>query len=839
MCHPRRLLPLLAFALAAPAAVAQDAVIFSDGYTIRGKHGKEVNGPAILDSPFDMKFPTDYLNCGAKWVHFSNNTKKGIELIKGPKEDKVLEYRRPATVGPAKMPQGVGSPTITMGEYNADGRRRITVDYPKSPDVQMVQVASHITPKYVYLTTVTHQLRQVYGTTELGPAVVRGLLANHPELRDGWLPVPDPMKRVKVAEFLLECGWRAEAKAELDKAKKDIPWAWPKEAVDKADQVSAAIDKAEVGWVLDELEVTVAAGQYQLAAQVLKGYQPKVEDKATLARLSNLKATVETLQPKYEAARKHLRTLIDELTVSDGQQVAVAIGGAPMSLVVAGKPVPVEWKGLIAGAEAVYAELHPDALDRIETFVQKASIAARDREAGRKPKVDAAKDLAIAVSAWMRGKGGFTEDPVLAAKMWNTRVMVVAYLSERAPNARTAILNKYQQATDALGPDEIAQIVSLLPPIDAENLAKRRGRLIDVKECGARNTYKLTSDPLPEDLNGVDYYVHLPPEYHHGRAYPVVVALQDPSVDAAKMIGLLAAEADRRGYILISPEWAPAFSGKKFDFMGTDHRIVTSAVRDAGRKFNTDPDRVFAFGFGQGGTLALDLAMSKPDGFAGVAAMSPAVVPQFYRDYAKNAQKLAVYTVTGELSPANEGLRSLYQNWLPYGYYALLSVYKGREADWFAAEVPTIFDWMKGKKRVRGLESLRMDGSRFDAWHTFRPGDDRFYWVGVSDLMAGNTLTSKKAERPDLPPPAASIAVDVINGDTIVVKTNRGVKQVTVWLERGMIAWDKEVKFSIDSGVDKLKPTKVTPDLSLMLEELYRTGDRKMLFFAKFEFRIK
>lgn len=838
MCHPRRLLPLLAFALAAPTAVAQDVVVFPDGYAIQGKHGKEASGPAILDSPFDMKFPTDYLNCGAKWVHFSNNSKKSIELIKGPKEDKVLEYRRPATVGQGKMPQGVGSPRIDIGEYNADGRRTITVKYPKSPDERMVQVASHITPKYVYLTTITHRLRQVYGTTELGPVVVRGLLANHPDLRDGWLPVPDPLKRVKVAEFLLECGWRAEARAELDRAKTDIPWAWPKEAVDKADQVTAAIDKAEVGWVLDELEVAVAGGKYQLAAQVLKAYQPKVEDKATLARLSNLKATVETLQPKYEAARKHLRGLIDELTGADHQHTAAAVGGAPIELAFAGKAVPVEWKGLIPGAEAVYAELHPDALDRLETFTQVADTIARDRAAGRQPKTKPEAALALAVSGWLLGKNGAKPDPVYGAKVWNTRAMVAAYLGERAPNARTAVLTKYQQATDALGPDEVAQIVSLLPPIDAENLAKRRGKLIDVKECGAPNTYKLTSDPLPDDPNGVDYYVHLPPEYHHGRAYPVVVALQDPGVDAAKMIGLLAAEADRRGYILISPEWAPPFGGKKFDFMGTDHRIVTTAVRDAGRKFNTDPDRVFAFGFGQGGTLALDLAMSKPDVFAGVAAMSPAVIHQFYRDYAKNAQKLAVYTVTGELSPANEGLRSLYQNWLPYGYYALLSVYKGREADWFAAEVPTIFDWMKGKKRVRGLESLRMDGSRFDAWHTFREGDNRFYWVGVSDLMAGNTLTPRRAERPDNPPPAASIAVDVINGDTIVVKTNRGVKQVTVWLERGMIAWDKEVKFSIDSGVDRLKPTKVKPDLSLMLEELYRTGDRKMLFFAKFEFRI-
>jgi hypothetical protein len=131
-----------------------------------------------------------------------------------------------------------------------------------------------------------------------------------------------------------------------------------------------------------------------------------------------------------------------------------------------------------------------------------------------------------------------------------------------------------------------------------------------------------------------------------------------------------------------------------------------------------------------------------------------------------------------------------------------------------------------------------MDGNRFDAWHTFREKDDRFYWVGVSELMQGNTLTAKKAERPDNPPQAASFAADVINGDTIVVKTNRGVRTVTIWLERGMVAWDKMVKFSIDNNTGLVKPTKVTPDLQLMLEELYRTGDRKMLFFAKFEFRI-
>ena len=35
-----------------------------------------------------------------------------------------------------------------------------------------------------------------------------------------------------------------------------------------------------------------------------------------------------------------------------------------------------------------------------------------------------------------------------------------------------------------------------------------------------------------------------------------------------------------------------------------------------------------------------------------------------------------------------------------------------------------------------------------------------------------------------------------------------------------------------------MKAKKLTPDLQLMFEELYRTGDRKMLFFGKLEFKV-
>jgi predicted esterase len=835
----RRPALLLSLLFATATATAQDVVIFPDGFTLKGKHGKETSSTAVIDSPLDLTFPCDFISSGPRWVYFSNNAKKNIQLVKGAvKDEKTLEYRRPAVIGQMAPVVPPGSKQ-TVGPFNADGRRTILYDAGRGPGERIVQVVNILSPKQIYLTSVSHKMRQAYSPNDpnFGPVVVRQLLANHPDLRDGWLPVPDPMKRVKIAEFLLECGWRAEAKAELDLAKKEITWAWPKEAADRADLLSAAIDKAEVDWTLGELELALAAGQYQVAGDYLKTYQPKA-DKVALDRLTKMKATVETLQPKYEATRRHLRNLIDEITGADKQNAAAAVGGAPIILNVPGKAVPAGVKSVVTGAEAVFAELHPDTLDRIETFTQVADTMARERAAGRVAKSTPEQVLSLAVTGWLMGKNGAKNDTAYAAKVWDTRAMVAAYLNERGFNDRAAVLRKYQQTGTALEPDEIAQIVSLLPPIDAENLARRRGKAIDQKESGAPDTFRITTTQTADETEGVNYFLRLPREYHHGRSYPVVVAIHDPGVEAVRMIGLLAAECERNGYILIAPDWAPPFSGKNFDYMGKDHHIITSAVRDVSRKFNVDQDRVFAFGFGQGANFALDLAMSRPDHFAGVIAMAPAPTPQFYRDYSKNAQKVAIYSVTGEWSPGTDGVRKLYQNWLPYGYYATLVMFKGQGAGWESTEVPTIFEWMAPKRRVRGLNSLRMDGNRFDAWHTCRASDDRFYWIGVSELSAANTLTEKKAERPDITPKSAAFSADIVNGDTVVVKTDRGIKKLTIWLERGMVAWDKEVKFSIDGGTGQLKPTKVKPDLELMLEELFRTGDKKMLFFAKFEFKI-
>jgi hypothetical protein len=141
---------------------------------------------------------------------------------------------------------------------------------------------------------------------------------------------------------------------------------------------------------------------------------------------------------------------------------------------------------------------------------------------------------------------------------------------------------------------------------------------------------------------------------------------------------------------------------------------------------------------------------------------------------------------------------------------------------------------MNRKARVRGLGALRMDNRRFEAWQTCRDTDTRFYWVGATELAKTNKLT--RPDRPDQPPYPAEFFADLRNNE-VIVSNVRGVKQITVWLERNMIDWTKEVSARVEGNVSGFKRRVIAPDIPLMLEELYRTGDRKMLFFGKLEFK--
>lgn len=835
---PRRTL-LTAFTLTAaylvfvaPAAPAEDVVILKDGYTIRGKLTREIGD---FDSKkYEIKAYLDAVGYGPKYVFFSTHAKKQLAAMeKGLPSVEPAAYRRgPFGTDGRKLPP-VGE--LQAPDWKDDWSRTMKVKLAGGNFEIIEQRITYLGPDSMYVFSTTHRWVQAYDIREFPPEHIIKLLRTHPDLKDPTGSV-DPLRRLKIAAFLKDAGWFVLARQEMAKLKQDAKGTWAKEATDRYDQLAAAIDTAEGKKLLEELELAVGSGRYETATRLLRQFEPKSADARDLTRLAELRATVEVLGPQHDTIKRLLRDTIDR---GSGAAVANARGAALGGLAIPMTPTPAaigDTAVLLDAARAVLAELHPDTASRLDNFRGGAVQVETELAAGKEPSIKVPQLLAMAVNGWLRGKNGGIPDPILAVKTWNTRVAALKYLRERIGNERAGILNDYLKSTNKLSPLEMAQIVSLLPPVDPEPLDKMSGKLLDTKTTlGYDRVYSRNTGPMPGEAGGYDYLIRLPDEYHHGRSYPLTVALADPGMPPEKVVANLAEMANRYGHVVIAPKWTAGFVGQ-FDYTGRDHPLILGCMRDVSRRFNIDPDRVFLFGVGAGGTLGLDLGLGHPDLFAGITLFGPMPEYRFYQHLWTNAQKLPIFTVTGDMSGASrEAMRRLAEDWMPNGYQALFTVYKGRGAEWFSSEVGNAFDYMSRKTRARGVASLRLNDKRFDSWKSFRPGDNRFYWVGFEEIHPGKLF--KTPDRPFLAPEPARFHADILRGNRIVVRDVVGVRKLAIWLERDMIDWEQDVVFDVEGAPAVPKKAKMVPDLRLMFEELYRTGDKKMLFFGKVEIK--
>ncbi len=497
------------------------------------------------------------------------------------------------------------------------------------------------------------------------------------------------------------------------------------------------------------------------------------------------------------------------------------------------KSLPTPISTLADAAEQVYAELHPDSAHRIEFFVNLASQAERERTQGRDPNKRPDELLATAISGWVKGKNGGTPEPERALKLWAAREVVLKFQRSDDLNTRNEIVTAYKKSKP-IPIDELGQVISLLPPAEPENLLYRSGTPVGPKVGVPPGVYKRKTPPTGGQPGGIPYFVKLPPEYHHGRAYPVLIVLTNPGADAEQALGSLTHDGDRNGYIMVAPDWASAFS-KGWQWRGEDHEWVTAVLRDTVRHFCVDNERVFLFGAADGGNMAMDVSMSHPDLFAGVLAMGP--IPKWknmFEHYWQNAQKLPFYIVTGEMSGESAAtLNMMFKKWMPYGFPGIMVVYKGRSIEWYAAEVPVMFDWMSRKKRVPGTATLQLNtGVRF-TWKSMRQTDNRFYWLGMDKIADARLVENHKSTFTP-----AAIQGDIGGNNVINVTGALGVQKISIWLSQEMIDWNKPVGVNINGTAAPgwARGKMLEPDLDTLLDDYRERGDRRMLFLRRLEF---
>ena len=385
----------------------------------------------------------------------------------------------------------------------------------------------------------------------------------------------------------------------------------------------------------------------------------------------------------------------------------------------------------------------------------------------------------------------------------------------------------YLGGTAALKYDDLEKLVSLIPPPEAPAMLPN-------------GTQTVALPPTVQSPNGVTFLLRLPEEYQPGRSYPLLILLPDPLMDRNPQTFLdrFGDLPSRHGYIVAVPQWwdptqlVAAFYG----YTKEEHAMIFQLLSHVRRAFQVDSDRVYLWGNGEGGSMALDVGGSHPDLFAGIIPVNPSVLQKLYIpcEYWVNFYQLPVYVIMGDkFGKSVEAIKMMSQRWMPKGFPTLVVSYKGRSDEWFSGELGYAFDWMGRKRRSdpgKVLGPPATDRTK-EGFSSVRLSDNRFHWLSA-ELKPERTMGSVKTSEQTAP---VKMWARIQDGNTIKASAI-GARELTVWFGKGMVDYTKPVKVQVTD----VKPvTKiVTPEIPILMEDLYERADRQRPYFARLDFRV-
>ncbi len=847
---------LLGAALAAMPVLAAPpepvVVTLWDGFTIRGRHlrEKETVQEGNVSIEVQKLNGFDIVEDGPKFVIVSASGKRAASIEAAVLPARTAYKTRLATRRNNPLPPL--SRIDFAAEFDKDWKRRlvgISAPTDQDPGGQRFPITEQITSidPYTFATnSPSDQFSTAFHTSERSPAEIRKLLHLHPDLRDSPAS-PDVMRRLAVAEFLGEVAagersrrafdFAAEARKELGELAAKVPPAgWPAPEGARHGRLLAALDRAVADAALDELEAMVRTGRYDAARDFVRAFPAEQLDAGQVARLGAARAASEAVRPPYEETAARLREVVERESGMRQYQAIGSVSGPGPALFSPRPKLNADQQILVDAGDEILAELSFDTANRLELFKESAAAASLARSKGQQPRDSSWNLLAYAVSGWLKGRAGADADVPAAVRVWRLRELALKCQREPLGNNRQMLLAAFAQQYGAPAPDELAQVITLLPPPEPFDPASPQVTPLTPAECeGVPGVVRVTTGPLADYPAGATYLLRLPPEYQPGRSYPVLIALGDRELGPEGLIARLAEQCERGGYILAAPVWTGIVGPAFYDYSDKFHPLVKGTLRDVLRRLQADSDRVVLFGANAGANFALDYGLTRPDLFAAVAGFNANPPPSISEAAWPNAQRLPVYLVGGENNGGSFGaLRKLYEKWMPRGFPALLTVYRGRGAEWFHAELPRLFDWMGRKARVRGAAAVRVGAPQAEPWAVLHGADARFDFVRVP---AGSFRFTPPLDKPftgRLSGNVPRFAADLVRGGAVAITQPVGVKQFTVMLERDLTDWARPVSVTVNgSPPPGFKAKKLEPDLGVLFEELYYGGDRKRLYLGR------
>jgi pimeloyl-ACP methyl ester carboxylesterase len=788
--------------IASAGAVSADAVYLKDGFTLHGKVRREAD--VIFDPATGQPIPVFKGNFfvvddRVRWVIFEHRNVQDANPEVNIRRD-FLELVRPLAPGSQVNRLPKQAKAVSATDFDDKWERVVKIIAPEGPyniRQRITQLNGHNTK----IESTSYPWNLNHFTQELGLDLLKKLLDNHPDTKEKPGDPPDIEKRMKRFRLLMQANYLLAADEELSRALKDIPA--EKERIERS---RTSLRQAQVQAVWDEAQSALKTGRYSVVRNILSRI-PMTEVEPRLAsEIAAMKSKLDGDDGKIEECRTLFKKLSDRLA-------------GPLDPTL-GEAIPT-----------IEAALGPDMIGRLDAFLTMGNQHETEVAARKAPTQCIEDVLALAVTGFVMGNASAEPKAATADRVWRAREFALNYLRTHDAASRKSLLREYE-AGPTLGFDEFAQMVLLLPPPEPELPSASGAEGVEERVTKLANA---RTPPIP-------YTLQLPPEYTANRKWPVLIVVPSGSGEPAKEAMIRWSQAaQQNGYILASPQFP---EGSDYNYLSEDHLPVLELLRDLRQRYSVDSDRTFIGGYGEGGTIATDIALGHPDLFAGVVTLNARPRWSASMWYWLNAQYLPFYVIAGERAgDCCDRNRKLFQNWMNNGYPSLMTIYRGRPDEFYLFELPIAFDWMNRKRRAMGFPQLGRRpnaGTQGEEFQTARPGDNHFYWL---EVLAHNPRNTTKAMGTGEMTYTPAGLVGHVRDNNVIAINARGIKSLRVWLGqmfdpqtgwRHMVDLTKPVTIQVNRFPAKTQ--QFTPSLEVMMEDLYERGDRQRLFWASVDF---
>jgi pimeloyl-ACP methyl ester carboxylesterase len=678
---------------------------------------------------------------------------------------------------------------IALSNFNRFGRRTYSFATTRG-QVDVVQGITLLTPKYAKIEVLRAEPDSfVWDQREAISSIPSDQLR---EILHQALDLSQSSEWLRLTAFYLEAERFGEARETVAEALRRFPT----ELADRA-ALLGQTEQLLANQLFDEIKLRARSGQHQFSMQ-LTDFPSQ-----SLAIETQLK-----LEQEVDAVKQHVLQIA---------QVTSAIKEAVAKL-------PEPDQQVIAGVvQEMLDEVNFNSDARLGDFQR---LRADDTIANENL-------VGLAIAGWVLGADAGVQNFAVAKSLLRVRGLVTEYLNSPT-DARSQEILRILKTEEGAQPAFLDKLLETMKP---------PRKLPEQAEADPPGLHRLSINVGGDTVN---YLVQLPPEYDPNRKYPCVLALpgrtEPPEIEVEWWCGVSVpsnfglyrhGQATRYGYIVVSPDWMTKIQ-PEYQYTEGEHHRILAVLRDALRHTSIDTDRIYISGHFDGATAAWDLAQSHPELWAGAVMISPGAdkhITHYYENLrAKDREgaevPLGTYIVFGnkdgtysESKVGNMATRYLTSP----AYDSLVVEYQGRGRERFLSELPRIMEWMEltSHRRLRTPRNIETV--------TMRPGDRFYYWLEAPQILedaAGNAFQFDPSKSGKF---EANLLDSNFNGVSVasIPSMNR---DAILWFSPDMVDFNRPITVQLRGDRSRHE---LTPDISIMLEDVRRRADRQHVFWQR------